>query len=53
MAEGGTPALSIAAGERVSLVLLDISMPDISGIDVAKRLRADSRTSDIRLAIHT
>ena len=28
-------------------------MPAISGIEVAKRLRADSRTADIRLAIHT
>ena len=43
MAEGGAAALSIAADERVSLVLLDISMPDISGIDGAKRLRADNQ----------
>lgn len=53
MAEGGAAALSIAADENVSLLLLDISMPDISGIEVAERLRADPRTADIRLAIHT
>jgi CheY-like chemotaxis protein len=53
LAEGGAAALSVAADEKVTLILLDISMPDISGIEVAKRLRADSRTADIRLAIHT
>lgn len=53
MAEGGAAALSMAADEMVSLILLDISMPDISGLEVAKRLRADPRTADIRLAIHT
>ena len=53
IAEGGAAALSIAAEEKVSLILLDISMADISGIEIAKRLRADSRTAHIRIAIHT
>jgi CheY-like chemotaxis protein len=52
-AKGGAEALAIAAVEEVNLVLLDISMPDIDGIEVAKRLRADPRTVDIRLALHT
>jgi len=52
-AEGGADALSLAASEEVNLVLLDIEMPGISGIEVARRLRADPRTANIVLAIHT
>jgi len=52
-AERGAEALSVASSKEVSLVLLDISMPDMSGIEVAKRLRADPRTADVRLALHT
>jgi len=52
-AEGGAKALSAASSQEFSLVLLDVSMPDMSGIDVAKRLRADPRTASVRLALHT
>jgi len=52
-AEGGADALSLAASQEVSLVLLDIEMPGISGIEVARRLRADPRTANIVLALHT
>jgi CheY-like chemotaxis protein len=53
MTEGGAEALTIAAAEDVNLILLDISMPDISGIEVAQRLRAHPNTADIRIVIHT
>ena len=52
-AEGGAEALSAASSQEFSLVLLDVSMPDMSGIEVAKRLRADPRTANVRLALHT
>jgi CheY-like chemotaxis protein len=52
-AKGGAEALTLAASQDVSLVLLDMAMPDIDGTQVAKRLRADPRTAHIRLAIHT
>lgn len=52
-AKDGAEALALAASEDVSLVLLDITMPDIDGVEVAKRLRADPRTVNIRVAIHT
>ena len=52
-AKGGAEALSLAASQDVSLVLLDMAMPDIDGTQVAKRLRADPRTAHLRLAVHT
>lgn len=52
-AESGAEALSVAASQEVSLVLLDITMPDINGIEVARRMRANPRTEHVRLAIHT
>ena len=52
-ASGGAQALAIAGSGKVSLVLLDVTMPEIDGIEVAKRLRADLRTANIRVALHT
>jgi len=49
----GADALSAASLEGITFILLDVSMPDISGIEVARRLRADPRTRNIRLALHT
>jgi DNA-binding NarL/FixJ family response regulator len=36
----GTEALAIAAKEPLDLVLMDIKLPDINGLDVTRRLRA-------------
>jgi two-component system phosphate regulon response regulator PhoB len=52
-AKGGAEALEIAKSEELSLILLDVTMPDIDGLEVAKRLRADPATANIRLALHT
>ena len=40
-------ALTIARNHRPSLILLDIRLPDISGFDVARRLKADEATYPI------
>jgi signal transduction histidine kinase len=40
----GGEALSLAEARRPDLVLLDVRLPDISGIEVCRRLRADGRT---------
>ena len=40
-------ALALAQTERPDLILLDIELPDLSGIDVCARLKADPRTSNI------
>src|SRR5262245_25308647 len=46
-AGSGKDALSLASEQRPDLVLLDIRLPDISGIEVCRRLRSDSETQRI------
>jgi signal transduction histidine kinase/DNA-binding response OmpR family regulator len=43
----GESALRLAVDSRPDLVLLDINLPDISGLDVARRLRQDPQTRGI------
>jgi two-component system cell cycle response regulator len=40
-AEGGTAGLEAARREKPDLVLLDLDMPDVSGFDVCRDLKAD------------
>ena len=40
MAEDGTSGINMAQSEKPDLVLLDIHLPDMTGIDVAQRLRS-------------
>lgn len=47
LAEDGAAALRIARAERPDLVLLDLCLPDIGGLEVMARLRADPATRDI------
>lgn len=39
--------VEMAISEQPDLILLDVVMPDISGFEVCKKLKADARTSDI------
>lgn len=47
VATNGRSALEVAAREAPALILLDISMPDMDGIEVCRRLKADEVTRDI------
>lgn len=43
----GNEALTIARNVKPDLILMDIQLPEISGLDVTKRLKADSEVDHI------
>lgn len=42
-AVNGVDGISMAEGNRIDLILLDINLPDIDGYEVAKRLRRSTK----------
>ena len=52
-AKQGRAALAAAASKRFDVVVMDISMPEMSGIEIAQALRANPKTADVHIAIHT
>jgi len=46
-AANGTDALDIVKRRAPALVLLDVKLPDINGIEVCRRIKADSETSKV------
>jgi CheY-like chemotaxis protein len=53
LAEDGEQCLAMARSLKPSLVILDIMMPKIHGIEVLKQLRADPATQNIGVVICT
>lgn len=49
----GREALRVAASERPDVVLLDITLPDISGYEVARAILAEPHSTPPRLAALT
>ncbi|MEP6493334.1 MAG: response regulator [bacterium] len=47
VALSGAAALSAVRSERPDIILLDISMPDIDGYEVCRRLKADPATAEL------
>ncbi len=52
-APDGESALGQLAAEPFDAVLLDISMPGLSGLDVCRRIRTDPRLRPIRVIAYT
>src|SRR5215212_7138562 len=52
-AADGVEALEVARGEAPRLVLLDIMMPRLDGLEVCRQLKADPDTSDIVVVMLT
>jgi two-component system cell cycle response regulator DivK len=52
-AEDGTSALDLLSKEIPDLILLDINIPGIHGLDLARRLKADEKLAQIPLIATT
>jgi signal transduction histidine kinase len=48
----GQQALDLVRSARPSVVVLDIKLPDINGLDVCRRLKADPQTASVKI-LHT
>ena len=53
IARSGKQALKMAPEFRPLIVLCDLSLPDMSGLEVVRRLRADPRTKHALFAVVT
>lgn len=51
--EGGADALRLIEIHPITHVLLDLSMPAMDGMKVAQKIRAISKSSEIRLIAYT
>ncbi|MDQ6685969.1 MAG: response regulator [Pseudomonadota bacterium] len=52
-AKDGKVALQQLAGKPFDVVVMDVSMPEVSGIDVARHLRSDPKTAGVDIVFHT
>lgn len=52
-ADDGVAALDLLASQAVDLVVLDVKMPGVSGLDVLEHLRIHPETADIPVVIVT
>jgi DNA-binding response OmpR family regulator len=53
IAIGGDHALAMLERERPDLVLLDLYMPGLSGVDLLARLRADAKHANLPVVVMT
>lgn len=53
VADAGQKALAQAEAEIPDLIILDVMMPDMNGLEVARRLRANEKTEKIPIIMFT
>ncbi len=53
LSKDGAGALPAAAAEKPDLILLDVNLPDMTGIEVCRALKADPRTGHIPVLMLT
>jgi two-component system, cell cycle response regulator DivK len=52
-AHDGEDGIAVAQKELPSLILMDVQLPKMSGLDATRTLKADARTKDIPVIIIT
>jgi CheY-like chemotaxis protein len=52
-ASDGSEALRVAADKQPDLIVMDVMMPDIDGLEVCRRLRKDARTQKVPIILLT
>ena len=52
-AHGGQAALDALAASLPVAMVLDLSMPDLDGLEVLRRLRADATMAEVPVVVHT
>jgi CheY-like chemotaxis protein len=52
-AASGEEALSLAREHTPDLVIVDLHMPGMHGVDLIQRLRGDAKTSHVKIIIYT
>ncbi len=52
-AANGEAALAAVTAERPDLLLIDLNMPGLSGVDVIRRLRGDATHAELAIALYT
>lgn len=51
IAENGEEALVLASSEQPDIILLDVKLPKLNGIEVCKRLKSSDQTKQIPIII--
>jgi len=51
LSHGGTPAITLIAKEKPDFVVLDMMMPELSGLDLLRHLRRDPRLKHIPVIV--
>lgn len=49
----GAAALALAQERALALIIVDLSLPDMSGAQLIRSLRAGSRTANVKIALYT
>jgi two-component system cell cycle response regulator DivK len=49
----GEEGVAMAQAERPDLILMDVQLPKLSGLDATRQLRADPRTADVPIIVVT
>lgn len=53
IAEDGNSGMQLARTARPDIILMDVSLPDIDGLEVTRQLKADDKTRTIPIIVIT